>query len=383
MKFKAPQMTKRINFRGSSLLKRVDFYFGVPIIFLISLFRRKRTLPTNPKKIGIIVFSAIGDSILSASLLESIKSAFPDIEIIVFSTVANSVVYKLLKGWSQIVVLPIANPIQALRLLFQNPVDILIDTSQWPRIPAIYSAMMSSACTIGFKTGDQFRHYAYDICFSHSNECHEIDNFFKLLNPLQIKGKHLPLINQEAIDAFPLPKFAGENFFVFHPWAGGTKFQMREWPIESWAALANFLINRGFQIVITGGVADIEKTRQLMEIINNGNAVIGVAGEYSLTQTAKLLQSARGVVCVNTGIMHLASIMNIPLVALHGPTNPRRWGPIGAESKVVSVSPENGGQFLNLGFEYPKDAKYLMDKISVTEVINSLTFILNQEKCHA
>ena len=371
MKFKFVSLVKKVSFRGSSLLKAVDFYAGIPLLFFISKFRRKKVLPDQPTKIGIMVLSAIGDSILSSSLLPSIKVKYPAVEIIVFCTASNSGVFKVLKGWDQIVVLPIMNPLKSYKLIHKNSVDVLIDTSQWPRLPAIYSAM-SNSFTVGFKTDGQFRHYAYDLFARHSSEHHEINNFYNLLNPIHINENSIPIINYQALDDLSMADFPEHNFLIFHPWAGGTQCQMREWPSDNWVELGRLLISLGYKVLITGGSDDIEKTEKLIECIGDNISVTSAAGKYNLMQTAKLIKLSRGVVSVNTGIMHLASALDVPLVALHGPTNVKRWGPIGSKSKVVAVSSENGGQFLNLGFEYSKSAKYIMDKISVREVFNSL-----------
>jgi len=378
-KFKLVPFTSIVGLRGNSILKVVDFYMGIPILLVISQLRRKKTLPSNPKKIGVMVLSAIGDTILSSSILASIKVAHPEVELIVFCTANNSGVFKLLKGCDQIIVLPIMNPFKSYKLIRKNLVDVLIDTSQWPRLPALFSSM-SRAFTIGFNTDGQFRHYAYDIFIRHSSNHHEIHNFYKLLNSIDINEKSLPTINNNALDALSMPSFEGKNYIIFHPWAGGTQYQMREWPSDNWVELGKFLIDLGFQILITGGADDVEKTEKLIEYIGDYCAVTSAAGKFNLTQTAKLIKLSKGVVCVNTGIMHLASALDVPLVALHGPTNVKRWGPIGSQSRVVAVSLENGGQFLNLGFEYPKYSKYIMDKISVQDVVNSLASFLDLNK---
>ena len=91
-------------------------------------------------------------------------------------------------------------------------------------------------------------------------------------------------------------------------------------------------------------------------------------------------------VAVNTGTMHLAALLGKPLVALHGPTNPDRWGPIypGArnEQNTLILGPgfNEGGAYLNLGFEYPENPTYLMDQISVEAVVDALRkFSINIE----
>jgi ADP-heptose:LPS heptosyltransferase len=79
--------------------------------------------------------------------------------------------------------------------------------------------------------------------------------------------------------------------------------------------------------------------------------VISVAGCIPV-QTARLLRTAKAVVSVNTGIMHLSALLGVPTIGLSGPSDPVRWGPYGPE--VVSLFPNQGTYaYLKLGFEYP------------------------------
>ena len=73
--------------------------------------------------------------------------------------------------------------------------------------------------------------------------------------------------------------------------------------------------------------------------------------------------------------MHLAAILGRPLVALHGPTNPARWGPLTSGSAtpvILGPGTSEGGAYLHLGSEYPKEPVYLMDQISPDAVIRAL-----------
>jgi heptosyltransferase III len=63
--------------------------------------------------------------------------------------------------------------------------------------------------------------------------------------------------------------------------------------------------------------------------------------------------------------------VNAPIVALHGPTNPARWGPLSDNAEVLLPdSPDVA--YLNLGFEYPEDAKPCMHLLGVDRVVTSL-----------
>ena len=167
---------------------------------------------------------------------------------------------------------------------------------------------------------------------------------------------------------------------VLHPWASGNHFELREWPQTRWVELAQKLANAGYGLVISGGPSDERRAKDLCDQIGRTLPVelLSLAGKTSLLDTAAYLKSSAAVVSVNTGTMHLAALLGAPLVALHGPTNPDRWGPnypgSAHQHKTIILGPsiEEGGAYLNLGFEYPDNPIYLMDRISVEAVMSAL-----------
>lgn len=95
------------------------------------------------------------------------------------------------------------------------------------------------------------------------------------------------------------------------------------------------------------------------------------ARRTNLPELAWLLARADAVVSVNTGIMHLAALTGAPTVGLHGATDPRRWGPVGA--RCVSLLPDTGQYaYLNLDFEYPLDAEPALVHLPVEKVLAAL-----------
>lgn len=361
--------------RNNQLLKKLDFWFGIPLLYCLSLFRlKKRKLPKSIKTVGVFAFAAIGDSILSSGLFKKIQNRFPGVKIIVFASPSNASIYSLLGGYDHLVILPISKPWKAMCILRQFPLDLLVDTSQWSRISAILSLLSRSSYSIGFETLGQFRHVAYDEKISHRSDCHELHNFEHLMDPLEIEGQITPMLNKSSIERVDSRKLESINkpYIVFHPWASGTFWQMREWPAEYWVELAGNLISKGFCIAISGSESNVKGADELAALIGGGNSVHVFAGKLSLQETALLLSAARAVVSVNTGIAHLADHLMVPTIALNGPTNSKRWGVIGEKSKNIDVARLDGGGFLSLGFEYPKNPKYIMNQISVQQVESAL-----------
>ena len=369
--------------RGRGFLRKLDRWIGVPFLFVLGFFRSKRPKPAQFQSIGICIFAAIGDALLASCLIADIRKAFPGSKITIFATPANVSTFDLITGFDDLVIIPITEPLAAIERVRAHPVDLLMDTSQWPRIGAVVAALSGARWTIGFETEGQNRHFSYDATVKHSPKVHEIDNFRALLAPLGIAAQTMPPIDLSTLAGIDCLNIK-QPYLVLHPWASGNRFQLREWPISSWVALAIKLIQSGYGVVITGGPGDLERGNALFQEIQQwldadvSKALLNLAGQSSLLKTAAYVNGAAAVVSVNTGTMHLAALLNKPLVALHGPTNPDRWGPVypGANNgqSVVVLGPgiQEGGAYLNLGFEYPQDPSYLMDQISVEAVVDAL-----------
>jgi ADP-heptose:LPS heptosyltransferase len=369
--------------RGRGFLRKLDRWIGVPLLFVLGLFRSKRPKPAQFQNIGICIFAAIGDALLASCLIANIRKAYPGSKITIFATPANASTFDLIKGYDDLVLVPITQPLAAIKQVRTHSVDLLIDTSQWPRIGAVVSALSGARWTIGFETEGQDRHFSYDVTVKHSPKVHEVENFQALLGPLGIEAQAMPPIDLSSLAGIDCLNIK-HPYLVLHPWASGNHFELREWPIASWIALALKLIQSGYGVVITGGPGDRDRGNALFQEIdrrfegNPSGALLNLAGHADLLKTAAYLNGAAAVISVNTGTMHLAALLNKPLIALHGPTNPDRWGPAypgasnGQNTLVLGPGLKEGGAYLNLGFEYPENPIYLMDQISVEAVVDAL-----------
>jgi lipopolysaccharide heptosyltransferase I len=123
-----------------------------------------------------------------------------------------------------------------------------------------------------------------------------------------------------------LGSFAGS--VVLLPGAGKPN---KQWPVERFRELARELRQRqGVTCVAAWGPGE----RQLAEAVADGG-VAQLAPPTSLRELAYLLANARLVVGGDTGPLHLADALAVPVVGLFGPTNPRRNGPYAQLHSVV------------------------------------------------
>jgi ADP-heptose:LPS heptosyltransferase len=202
---------------------------------------------------------------------------------------------------------------------------------------------------------------------------HEVENFRALIRPLGVTTSSPPGLLLNGAEA-PANLPAGPQI-VFHPWSGGYRAHLREWPAERWAELAHGLQRFGATILVSGGPGDTLKSEALADAIRRtGVACVSIAG-MPIEPMIPVLKSSIVVVGVNTSVTHLASILEAPTVMLQGPTPPRRWGPLGSRSmSVCSVLPGCG--FVHHGFEYTGQREDCMLGVHVEAVLEGVRSVM-------
>ncbi len=364
--------------RGNKVLHYLDACLGVPACCALSLVRffRCRERPTVPGSVGFLIFNAIGDAVLASAAIDACRNAFPQCRIVLFLSDGNRGMAELLAGYDHVEVLPLSKPHRAVSMIRKQGLDVLVDTNQWIRISALFSFFSGTRWRIGFSTKGMHRHMLYDNAVIHLESRHELDNYLALVHAVTGEVSGRPLLDKGKLLATETPGLP-DRFVVFHPWGSGYRSYMREWPAENWVRLAGWIKAKGFEIVITGGPGEERKSLELKELISGVVPVTAMAGKLSLLETGALVLKAEAVVSVNTGIMHVASALGIPVVALNGPTNEKRWGAVGPNVVNISVTRDDGGAYLHLGAEYHGRKESVMSKISVFRVEQALRRLLS------
>jgi ADP-heptose:LPS heptosyltransferase len=115
----------------------------------------------------------------------------------------------------------------------------------------------------------------------------------------------------------------------------GARWQNKRWPVEHFAELAR-VIARQFpetRLAVLGGKDD----HLLGEIISESipERCLNLCGQTSLPEMVEWIRRCDLLVTNDTGPMHAAAALHKPMVALFGPTEPRRTGPYGHLDRVL------------------------------------------------
>lgn len=106
----------------------------------------------------------------------------------------------------------------------------------------------------------------------------------------------------------------------------------KRWPIHHWVSLINHLAEQrpDTQLLLLGTAKDKAITNQIEQAVSDSarKQLNNLAGQTNLSGFMDKLCECDAVICNDTGGMHLANALGVPVVSLFGPTNPVRTGPI-------------------------------------------------------
>ncbi|MDD5712982.1 MAG: glycosyltransferase family 9 protein [Smithellaceae bacterium] len=303
----------------------------------------------------IVKLSAIGDVIHTLPSLSALRKRFPQAHItwvveqaaadlVVGHPYLDSVIVSTRKGWAGklrggnigAVVAEMRELTGALR---SRPYDLVIDFHG-----LFKSAVLAGLCRgkrkLGYRSLQELSGLFYTERIPEDMEKHAVDrylDFARYLGADVSKPEFLiPVAFENERRTEALLKEAGiasgERFIAVSPVA---LWKTKLWSDEKFAALCDMMISRlGVKVVLTGGAA-----APLMRIGNlmKENAV-NLGGKTTLKDLAALYRRAALVVTTDSGPMHLAAATGTPVIALFGPTDPRRTGPYGAGHTVLQKS---------------------------------------------
>jgi lipopolysaccharide heptosyltransferase II len=108
------------------------------------------------------------------------------------------------------------------------------------------------------------------------------------------------------------------NWVAIHP---GATAPSRRYPVEQFATVADELVQRGYDVVLTGDAGERELTAALQAAMSEPS--LSLAGELALPELAALIARAPLLITNNTGPAHIAAAVGTPVVDLYALTNPQ------------------------------------------------------------
>lgn len=290
------------------------------------------------KKLLIVKPSSLGDVIHALSVLKPLKGRFPDTE---FHWVIAKGLETLLLNYNMVDRVwvinkdswkkphKIRNTIYEIRSLIRKlkdeEFDIAIDLQGLLRSGLITWAS-NAPIKVGFKNAREGSSFFYTQKVD-TGRIHAVDRYLKVAQSLGASVDEACFSYPEFSHTKQTLSLSDNDYIVMVP---GARWKSKQWPSENFGKLAASL---NFKTIIVGSKDDRGVSREVLK--HSDGKAHDLTGQTTLEELVILIKGAKFVVTNDTGPMHIAASLNIPVFAIFGPTDPALTGPYGKNTRVI------------------------------------------------
>lgn len=339
----------------SSTAKVLDRIAGGALLRLLRPVRALQDLgggyPTlrSVREIVAVKFWGIGNAALMLPVLRSLRTRYPGARLTVvtlagnrplFRDVADRVVTVRMRPAS----LACLDLLRAVGALRRTGVDLALDFEQYVRASQILLYLAGARQVLAYDTAGQRRAELADVKVPYDDTRHTGETYLALGRAAGLRervyrpGGLVPA--PEAVTALgrrPWLPLADEPLVVVHP-GSGDNFPGRRWPTRRFGLVARRLVDEaGAVVAVTGTPDEAGLAREVVEAAER--PLVDLAGALTLDELVALLARARLLVANDTGPVHLAGALGVPVVGLYGPNTPRLYGPLAPGSVAFYDAP--------------------------------------------
>ncbi len=116
----------------------------------------------------------------------------------------------------------------------------------------------------------------------------------------------------------------------------GAADRRKRWDQQGFLGVIQYICRRGRQVVLVGDKNDALLSAPILKSCPEG--VIDLCGRTSLSALSGVIERAGLALTNDSGVMHLASYFDKPVIALFGPTDPALYGPWSSRTAVIRKS---------------------------------------------
>ncbi len=143
----------------------------------------------------------------------------------------------------------------------------------------------------------------------------------------------------------------------------------KQWPAHYYSQVANHMASRNWQVWIMGSEADKAIASDIATQSNSRN-IHNLCGRTTLEDAIDLMSLATQVISNDSGLMHIASALDKPLVALYGATSPEFTPPLSEQAHIIATDVDCGPCFQRTCPEGHHKCMQLLTPDSVIGVID-------------
>ena len=299
----------------------------------------------NINKILVIRVDGIGDLLNSTPAIALLRQNYPSAEITVLARPLNAGVLIGNPDVDRILIFDrtgkhsgILARLQLYRELRRERFQLVVamQTAMWTHLVAFLSGAT-------YRLGRYQKRFRSTLTHAwrgkyRKGETHEVDRNLELVRLICAGEGNRELIFQLSPDEIAAAEAAfaalgiGKDAFLIGIHPGGSSFDKR-WPEKRYAELADRLARHyNATILLLRGPEEAALVRNIQGAMQSD--AITYAPE-TIRELGAMLSCCDLVVCNDSGPMHLAAALGVPMVAIFGPTDHVAWHPLSANAAIV------------------------------------------------
>ncbi len=332
------------------------------------------------KKIAILRLSALGDVVLVVPLVNVLLKAFPQAEI---SWITTKQTVDLLGPIKRVKWVIVEKPRSLTAILsnrkalsgYRFDALLLLQASFSAHLVSLH---VSAQRKIGFDTrrGKDFHRFFVDESISYEDQ-HFVDAYLSFAPKLGVvdhavswegafPNMDLGWIDRELPEGFPRVGLATS-----------PSKKERRWPKGNYRNVIEYLIEKKITVFLFGGNSKEEKSFNSELAAPFSGKVMDFTGQTTLPQWSALISSVNLLIAPDTGCVHVARALGVPVVGLYAVANPFLTGPYMKQEYCVSKYDEALNKYLpgskakdyHLRVHHP-DAMSLIHSNEVIEMVD-------------
>ncbi len=238
------------------------------------------------------------------------------------------------------------------RALYKNNYDLLLDYSLRAEY-AFYGKFflkITRRAGFGYKRRGFFHNIRLPIPQGFEGR-HVVEDYCDLAEAagIRVEGRFLEFYLSDS-DCEKAQKILSEKmgdsfgpFLVVNPSGGeswGKDAHFRRWPAPFFAELTGRLAEKLNlrHLVILGSKSETSLADELARQVSI--SVSNLSGQLSLGETAALIEKSALFVGNDSGLVHIAHALQVPLIAFYGPVDPHVYGPYPASPEAIAIFKE-------------------------------------------
>ena len=286
-----------------------------------------------PKRVLIIKTSSLGDVIHNFPMVSDISLEFPKAKIDWVVEEAYVPLVKLHPSVDRIIPIALRRWRQAvfsratwqefshsIREIKKHSYDLVLDSQGLIKSAVLAKLARGPSC--GFAPGyarERLAGMSYDVGVKIERDQHMLDRCRDLAS--SAFGYSAPeKLNYGLINKYTVSNHTNKALILC-----SSAQKKKLWPANYWLEICHYLSSAGFECQFTWGN---QTDRDICERIAS-SAGGEVMPKMHLGDVAALVNQSSLIVGLDTGLLHLAAALGVPLVAIYGASDPLKTGPRG------------------------------------------------------